>query len=59
LGERRFARAGRPVEDERLYPIRLDGAAQQLALTKEMRLSAELVERSRAHSGGKRLVPKR
>jgi hypothetical protein len=57
LGERSLAGAGRPVKNQRLNAVGLDGAAQQLAGREDVGLSGEFVKIARAHPRGERLVP--
>ena len=52
--QRRLARARRPVEDHRVRPALLDGAAQRRALGEQVLLADELVERSRPQARGQR-----
>jgi hypothetical protein len=52
--ERRLARAGRAVEDDRADLVRLDGAAQQAARPDDLRLADELIQRARAHARSER-----
>ena len=47
--QRRFAGAGRAIEDERRKLVSLDGAAQQPAGTDDMVLSHVLIEGARPH----------
>ena len=52
-------RARRPVEDERLDAIRLNGAAQQLPRPEDMRLADKLPQIARPHPRRQRLMPLR
>jgi hypothetical protein len=52
LSQRSFARARRPVKNDRLDAISLDGAAQQLSRGQDMFLSGKFIERARPHAGG-------
>ena len=52
--QRGLAGAGRPVEDHRAELVGLDRAAQQPARPHDVLLADELVQRARAHPGGKR-----
>ena len=54
IGERCFPGPRRAVENERGEAIRLDGAAQELALTEDVILAQHLAEGLRAHPCGKR-----
>src|ERR1019366_677837 len=56
LRQRRFARAGRPVKNQRLDAVGLDGAAEQLALAEDVRLSGVFIKVARAHSRGEGLA---
>ena len=55
LCERRFAGAGRPVKNQRLDAVGLDGAPQQLAGADDVRLAGEFIQVARAHPRGERL----
>ena len=55
MGERRFAGAGRAVEDDRAEPVGGQQAAEQFAFAEKMLLADELVERLRPHPRGQRL----
>ena len=50
-GDRGLARAGRPPEDQRREPVRLDQHPQRLARAEQMLLADDLVERPRAAAG--------
>ena len=56
LGQGSFARAGRPVENERLNAIRLNGPAQQLSGRQDMRLAREFIQVARPHPRRQRLL---
>ena len=56
LCERGFARARRPVKNQRLNAIRINGAAEQLAGREDVRLPDEFIQRAWTHPGGERLV---
>ena len=56
-GQGGLPRAGRPVEDQRLDPVRLDGPAQEPARPQQVALPQELVEGAGAHAGRQRGAP--
>ena len=56
-GEGRLARPRRAVKENRRHPIRLDGAAEKLALANEVLLPHKLVERTGAHAISQRRPP--
>ena len=56
LRQRRFARARRPVENQRLDAVGLDRAAQQLSRAEDMRLPHEFAQVPRTHPRGKGLA---
>ena len=55
LGKGSLARAGRPVKNEGLDAIGLDGAPKQLPRCQDMPLPRELVEVAGPHAGRQRL----
>ena len=55
LRQRSLAGARRPVENQGLDAVGLDGAAQQLAGSQDMRLAGEFGQVARPHAGGQRL----
>src|SRR5438309_11712040 len=50
LGKRSLAGARRPIKNQGLNAIRLDGAPEQLARRKDMGLTDKFVQRTRPHS---------
>ena len=53
-GDSGLAGAGRPVENRRAQFVAFNSAAKRLARRKQVRLPRDFIQRSRAHSGGKR-----
>ncbi len=52
--ERRLPRSRRTVEQQARHPVGFDGATQQFARPQDVRLTGELVERTRTHPVGER-----
>ena len=55
-GDRRLPRAGRPEQDHRGWAVLLDGEPERRALTEDVALSHEALERRGAHAHGQRCV---
>lgn len=55
-GEGCFSGARWSVEDEGGEAVRLDGAAQELALGEDVLLARDLLKGARAHAGGEGLA---